>query len=109
MAEAMGDYSVKDDSVREMRESEGLIKTLKLVPNEVSRRSALEESQALSSEQCLFPDRVAATPRMPLPPPPLVEGTMRPNTRAEPGGGLEAGGQHTHPRPESTWGGQASH
>lgn len=61
----------KDDSSREMRKSKGLIKTLKLVPNEVSRRSVLEESQALSREQCLFPDGVGmthpgTTPTLPL-------------------------------------------
>lgn len=50
MAEAVGDYSSKGDSVREKQEGKGLIKTLKSVLNEVSHRSALEESQALSGE-----------------------------------------------------------
>ena len=50
MAEAMGDYSSKHDSVREKQGGKGLIKTPKSVLNEVSRRSALEESQALSGE-----------------------------------------------------------
>ena len=50
VAEARGDYSSKDDSVREKQAGKGLIKTPKSVLNEVSRRSALEESQALSGE-----------------------------------------------------------
>ena len=98
MAEAMGDYSVKDDSVREMRKSEGLIKTLKLVPNEVSRRSALEESQALSSEQCLFPDRVAATPRDATPPTPACGGHNAPKHQSRAGRGVGSRGT-AHPPP----------
>lgn len=88
----------KDGSSREMRKSKGLIKTLKLVPNEVSRRSALEESQALSREQCLFPDGVVmthpgTTPTLPL------EGNLHQS---------RAGGRGPeHPHPEGTQGGLA--
>lgn len=71
-----GGLHAEDDSVREMRKSKGLIKTLKLVPNEVSHRSALEGSQALSSERCLFPNRVPATPRVPPPTHPAFGGQM---------------------------------
>lgn len=49
-----GGLHTEDDSVREMRKSKGLIKTLKLVPNEVSHRSVLEGSQALSSKRAVF-------------------------------------------------------
>lgn len=61
-----------------MRKSKGLIKTLKLVPNEVSHRNALEGSQALSSQRCLFPDRVPATPWAPPPTHPAFGGQVAP-------------------------------
>lgn len=97
----------KADSVREKRQSKGLIKTLKLVANEVSRRSSLEGSQVLSSEQRLFPDRVMVTPRVPPhPPPPASGGQIAPEhqSRARWGRGKPGGSMPT-PNPESTrWG-----
>ena len=104
-----------DDSVGEMRKSKGLIKTLKLVPNEVSHRSALEGSQALSREQCLFPDRVPAAPRCHPQPTLPLEGKWDLNPRAEPGGpgvrGHVGGGcEDQHLRClQGTRGGQVGH
>lgn len=69
MAEAVGDYSSKDDSVREKQEGKGLITTPKSAPNEVSHRSTLEESQALRGELVFIPDRVAEAPQGATPPP----------------------------------------
>lgn len=97
----------KGDSSREMRKSKGLIKTLKLVPNEVSRRSALEESQALSREQRLFPDGVVMTHPGATPTLPLEDNLHQstPTSRAHKEGRLA---QHFC-CPEGAWDRQVSH
>lgn len=78
-----------------MRKAKGLIKTPKLVPNEVSRRSALEESQALSSERCLFPDRVAVTLRATPPTHPAFGGQTAPQHQSTARRGWEQGSEGT--------------
>lgn len=116
----------EDDSVRGMQRSKGLIKTLKLVPNEVSRRSALEESQARGSEQCLFSDRVVAMPWVPppTPAPHLWRVNCSQNTRqSQAGVGAGPGHRPSLPQghrgggfpaqhlrcPQGTWSGQVCH
>lgn len=73
-----GGLHTEDDSVREMWKSKGLIKTLKLVPNEVSHRSFLEGSQALSSERAVFISQQGAgdAPGATPPTPPAFGGQM---------------------------------
>lgn len=100
MAEAMGDYSSEDDSVREEQEGKGLIKTPKSVPNEVSHRSTLEEGQALRGELVFIPDRVVEAPEGATPPP-TSGGQTAPDCQSGArwgGTGVEAGGSGSpHP------------
>ena len=106
MAEAMGDYSSEDDSVREEQEGKGLIKTPKSVPNEVSHRSTLEEGQALRGELVFIPDRVVEAPEGATPPP-TSGGQTAPDCQSGArwgGDGSGSGGQREPPsHPESTW------